>query len=136
MNAREYALLNNEQAVNDGLDPYFTDEEIDALGQSYDWQDLVFQSAPIRSTSLNVRGGNPKTKFALSGSIFGQEGMVKGSDYNRYSLRANVHYEISDKLRVQLSSTRNEERRVEKEWVRQCRSLRSPYHQTTKNTQT
>src|SRR3546814_15559682 len=74
MNAREYALLNNEQAVNDGLDPYFTDEEIDALGQSYDWQDLVFQSAPIRSTSLNVRGVNQKTPFALSGILFGHEG--------------------------------------------------------------
>src|SRR5690606_37897071 len=105
MNAREYALLNNEQAANDGLDPYFTEEEINALGQSYDWQDLVFQSAPIRTTSLNVRGGNEKTQFSLAGSIFGQEGIVKGSDYNRYSLRANVNHEISDKFRVTLSST-------------------------------
>src|SRR3546814_13317502 len=131
MNAREYALLNNEQAVNDGLDPYFTDEEIDALGQSYDWQDLVFQSAPIRSTSLNVRGGNQNTQFALSGSIFGQEGIVTGSDYNRYSLRANVNHEISDKFRLtlssQLSQLRSEERRVGNGGVCTCRRCRSTY---------
>lgn len=105
MNAREYALLNNEQAVNDNLDPYFTQDEINALGAGYDWQDLVFQSAPMKTASLNVRGGNQKTQFTVSGSAFGQEGIVKGSDYNRYSLRANVNHEISDKFRVTLSST-------------------------------
>src|SRR5690606_37984398 len=105
MNAREYALLNNEQAANDGLAPYFTEEEINSFGEGYDWQDLVFQSAPIKRAALNVRGGNQKTQFSLSGSIFGQEGIVKGSDYNRHSLRANVNHQISDKLQVALSST-------------------------------
>src|SRR3546814_18380774 len=103
MNAREYALLNNEQAVNDGLDPYFTDEEFDALGQSYDWQDLVFQSAHIRRTSLNVRGGNQTTQFALSESIFGHEGNVKGSDHKRYSIRALVNHNFTDPSQDRLS---------------------------------
>ncbi|QEC53438.1 TonB-dependent receptor [Anseongella ginsenosidimutans] len=105
MNAREYALLANEQAENDNIAPYFSQEEINGLGEGFDWQDLVFQTAPMRTTSLNVRGGNQKTQFALSGSVFGQEGIVKGSDYNRYSLRANVNHQVSDKFRVTLSST-------------------------------
>lgn len=105
MNAREYALLANEQAANDNLEPYFTQDEINGLGQGFDWQDLVFQTAPIKTTSLNVRGGNQKTQFSVSGSIFDQEGIVEGSDYDRYSLRANVNHEISDKFRVTLSST-------------------------------
>ena len=105
MNGREYATLANIQAENDGLEPYFTQEEIDNFGEGFDWQDLVFQKAPIKTSSLNISGGTEKTQFSLGGSVFGQEGIVKGSDYNRYSLRANFNHEISEKLSVNVSST-------------------------------
>ena len=105
MNGREYALLNNLQAENDSLEPYFTQEEIDNFGEGYDWQDLVFQEAAMKTASLSISGGNEKTQFSISGSYLGQEGIIKGSDYNRYSLRTNIDHEISDKFRVTLSNT-------------------------------
>lgn len=105
MNAEEYARFYNLQAANDGLDPYFTDSEIGGLGNGFDWQDFVFQEAFMQTSTVNVNGGNEKTQFSLSGSYLGQEGIVKGSDYSRYALRTNVNHEISDKLRVNLSST-------------------------------
>lgn len=105
MNAREYAIFYNERAVNDNQQPYFTQEQIDNFGEGYDWQDLVFQTAPMQLTSLNVSGGNEKTQFSLSGSVFAQNGIVKGSDYNRYSLRTNINHEISKKFSVNFSGT-------------------------------
>ncbi|MBD2702822.1 TonB-dependent receptor [Spirosoma sp. BT702] len=105
MNAKEYAQLYNEQAVNDKLNPYFTQAQIDAFGQGFDWQDLVFQKAPIKTASLNISGGNDKTQFSLSGSTFNQEGIIKGSNYNRYSLRANINHTISNKFSVNFSGT-------------------------------
>ena len=105
MNAKEYAQLYNEQAVNDKLTPYFTQAQIDAFGQGFDWQDLVFQKAPMKAASLNISGGNEKTQFALSGSTFNQEGIIKGSNYNRYSLRANINHTISRKFSVNFSGT-------------------------------
>lgn len=105
MNGQEYATFMNIQAANDNLNPYFTQEEISRFGQGYDWQDLVFQSAPMKTTSLSISGGNDKTQFSIAGGIFGQEGIIKGSDYNRYSLRANINHKISDKFRVTLSNT-------------------------------
>lgn len=105
MNAREYAIFNNIQAENDGLQPYFTQEEINNFGEGYDWQDLVFRSAPIKTSSLNVSGGNEKTQFSVGGSILQQDGIIKGSDYNRYSLRTNLNHKISEKFSLNLANT-------------------------------
>lgn len=105
MNGQEYAMLANIQAENDNLDPYFTQQEIDNFGEGFDWQGLVFQEAPIHTSSLNISGGNDKTQFAVGGSILGQEGIVRGSDYNRYSLRTNFNHSISRKFSLNLSNS-------------------------------
>ncbi|MEQ8556007.1 MAG: TonB-dependent receptor [Cyclobacteriaceae bacterium] len=105
MNGREYAELANLQAINDNITPYFTQAELDAFGEGTDWQDIVFQEAPIWSSSLNVSGGNEKTQFSIGGSFFGQDGIVIGSDYDRYTLRTNISHEISKKFSVQLTNT-------------------------------
>lgn len=105
MNATEYASFYNEQASNDKLNPYFTQEQINAMGEGYDWQELIFRQAAMKSTSLNVSGGNEKTHFSLSGSAFNQDGIVKGSDYNRYSIRTNINHAISNKFSVNFSGT-------------------------------
>lgn len=105
MNGREYAELQNMQASNDNIPPYFTQEELAGFGEGYDWQDLVFQNAPILNTSLNISGGNSKTQYAISGSYFGQEGIIKGSDYNRYSIRTNITHKISEKIKIDFNNT-------------------------------
>lgn len=105
MNGEEYATVANIQAENDGVPLYFTQQEVAAFGEGTDWQDLVFQKAPIKSTNINIRGGNASTQYSIGGSVFGQEGIIKGSDYNRYSLRTNINHEISKKFSLRLSNT-------------------------------
>jgi TonB-linked SusC/RagA family outer membrane protein len=105
MNATEYAQFYNEQRINDGQGAYFTQDQINGFGEGFDWQDFVFQKAPIQNHSLNISAGNEKTQFSLSGSIFDQQGIIKGSDYKRYSIRTNIHHTISSKIRTNFSST-------------------------------
>jgi TonB-linked SusC/RagA family outer membrane protein len=105
MDASEYAQFYNIQAANDKIAPYFTDEQIRNFGKGFDWQDEVFRRAAIKSTALTVSGGNDKTQFSISGSFFGQDGIIKGSDYNRYSLRTNFKHSISKKVTFTMSTT-------------------------------
>ena len=105
MNGEEYATVANIQAANDGVPAYFTQQEVDAFGEGTDWQDIVFQEAPIKSTSLNISGGSEMTQFSIGGSVFDQEGIIKGSDYQRYSLNTNFDHKISKKFSVRLSNT-------------------------------
>jgi len=104
MNAQEYARFYNQQAVNDNVTPYFTDDQIASFGQGFDWQDFVFQRAPMATAALGVSGGNEKTQFSVGGSFFGQDGIIKGSNYDRYSLQSSINHKINDRFSVELSA--------------------------------
>jgi TonB-linked SusC/RagA family outer membrane protein len=104
MNASEYAQLYNEQAVNDGLEPYFSPAEISAYGSGYDWQDFIFQPALILNNTLSVNGGNEKTRFSISGNVLNQDGIIKGTGFKRYSLKTNISHEISKMFSVEFST--------------------------------
>lgn len=97
MNASQYAELYNEQAKNDNLSPYFTQDQIDKFKASpgTDWQDVVMHNAPLSTTNLTVSGGNEKTQFSVSTGVLKQQGIIRNSDYNRYSVRANINHDIS-----------------------------------------
>ena len=97
-NAYEYATLYNEVAANDGKAPAFTQAEVDGFGEGFDWQDFVFRKALIQNEDVTVSGGNAKTRFSISGSIFKQDGIIKNSHFDRFSFRANLNHNISEKF--------------------------------------
>lgn len=105
MDATEYAKFYNEQATNDKIAPYFTQDQINSFGKGYNWQDLVFQTAPIINNSLTVSGGTDKTKFSVSGTVFDQQGIITGSNYKKYSLRAYFTTEINKMLSLEYGAT-------------------------------
>jgi TonB-linked SusC/RagA family outer membrane protein len=111
MNATEFATFYNRVAANDGLPARFTQSEIGAMGKGFDWQDFVFRKAPMQNHNITVSGGNEKTQFSVAGSIFKQDGIVKNSGYDRYSLRAGVNHDISKKLSVSYNATLSRIRR-------------------------
>jgi TonB-linked SusC/RagA family outer membrane protein len=104
MDAHEYAATIRQRDLNDGITPKFTQEEVDAFGKGTDWQDEVFRTAPIQNHAISVKGGTDKTRFLLSGSNFDQEGIIRGSNYVRNSVRANVTTDVSSKFKFDLNA--------------------------------
>lgn len=105
MNATEYAQFYNMQQLNDTGNEYFTADQIAGFGEGYDWQDLIFRNAPILRTNLSITGGNEKTQFMLGGSVYMQDGIIKGSDYDRYSLQAKINHKVNKYFAVNFSSS-------------------------------
>lgn len=108
LNAQEYTLLVNEARINNGAPPYFDGSAPDRplpenVGEGTDWQDEVFQSAPIQNYQLTFSGGESKTRYSLGFNYFDQGGIVRNSYFKRYSVRANVDREVSDRIRIGLS---------------------------------
>jgi TonB-linked SusC/RagA family outer membrane protein len=101
LNAEQYAVINNENRVAAGK-PIVVDRLRDpaALGAGTDWQDLVFRRAKIQNYSLGVTGGSEKANYALSASYFQQDGIVIGSNFERYTLRANGEVKLGRLLKV------------------------------------
>jgi TonB-linked SusC/RagA family outer membrane protein len=56
----------------------------------YDYQDYIFRTAVGTDNNVSVSGGTEKTKYYLAGSYFYNQGIVKNTDFRRYSFRANV----------------------------------------------
>ena len=104
MDATEYANFYNEQAANDNLPAHFTADQIKGFGKGTDWQDLVFQKAPVQNHSLTVSGGSDKTRFSVAASNFNQDGIIIGSNYVRNALRLNLSSDIGKKFKFDLSS--------------------------------
>ena len=100
LNATEYAVLKNEAFAAGGQAPPFANTSI---GAGTDWQNEVFQSAPIRNYNLNITGGGEKSSYSIGGSYFDQEGIVGGdkSSYRRYNVRVNFTTDIAKKLSLQ-----------------------------------
>ncbi|GHV51076.1 SusC/RagA family TonB-linked outer membrane protein [Bacteroidia bacterium] len=71
-----------------------------AIGAGTDWQDEIFRTAPMQNYQLTVSGGNEKTKYLFSGGYFQQDGVVIGSDYERFSARAKIDSELTSWLKV------------------------------------
>src|SRR5690606_35369912 len=87
-------------AATDGADQRFSPSEIDALGKGFDWQDFVFDDALMQNHSLTLSGGNEKTQFLTSAAIFKQDGIIRTSGFDRYSLKTTIDHRVSDKLSV------------------------------------
>lgn len=93
-NAQEYALLANELAANEGLNPFFDDPG--SLGDGTDWQDEVYRTAPIQSYQISASGMTDRISYFLSGSFQQQDGIVPKSEYSRATMRLNNEYYVSD----------------------------------------
>lgn len=68
------------------------------FGEGTNWQKELFQDAPMTNYSLNISGGNPNLKYAISGSYQNQEGVIPNSGFKRYSARVNLDAKASERL--------------------------------------
>jgi len=58
------------------------------------WQNAIFQQAPMQSQTLAVSGGSDNVQYYISGNYLDQDGIVINSGYKRYAGRVNLdaHY--------------------------------------------
>ncbi|WP_189663342.1 MULTISPECIES: TonB-dependent receptor plug domain-containing protein [unclassified Polaribacter] len=81
-----------------GEDPMFV--SIPKTGT--DWQNEVFDLAPILSLSLGATGGTKKSAYSFGVSYLDQDGVVglDKSKYNRLTARATFDYDVTEKLKI------------------------------------
>lgn len=64
----------------------------------YDYNDYIFTTGIGTDNNISVSGGKDKTKYYVSGSYFFNEGIIKNTDFRRFSFRSNIDQAITDKL--------------------------------------
>ncbi|SHI71398.1 SusC/RagA family TonB-linked outer membrane protein [Algibacter luteus] len=104
LNATEYALILNESYAANGQTLPFPN--VSGLGTGVDWQNELFDTAPITNHSLSVTGGGEKSTYYFGGSILEQDGIVASdkSNFQRANAKVKLTFELSDKLKFTTSA--------------------------------
>ena len=104
MDAYNYALLQNEAVVNDGGVAIYSDADLAEIQNNPElatnWQDEVFVTAPTQEYNISFTGGDKKTTYAITGGYLKQDGIVKSTDFERFTTRVNLNRQMNDWLKV------------------------------------
>lgn len=70
-----------------------------------DWQDAVYKTGMLINNDLSVSGGSEKANAVLNLGYLDNTGMLKYTNYERYSARLNANFKLfNDKVRFGINS--------------------------------
>lgn len=100
LNAEQYKVIMNEQALNSGS-TLIDFDSMEGLADT-DWLQQMFASnAKTQNYNLGLTGGSENSVYAMSLNYIGQEGIAGGKDvsnYERYGFRINSDHNLLDKF--------------------------------------
>lgn len=119
LNSYEYAKLYNEARTNDGLSPFYSEEELigykgttGPMDQRYpevDYYDYFLnKSGSYKKAALQYSGGDQKSQYMLVLAYKGGEGLEKVGKtptLNRFNLRGNLDFIINDFLSAHIGTS-------------------------------
>ena len=65
-----------------------------------DWQDEMFRSGIVQNYKLAISNGSEKTQYYVSANYVNEEGVIRFSDNERYSARANMTSQVANWLNL------------------------------------
>lgn len=105
MNLRQFATYYNDMVSTGQLEEsnYYADPSL--LGVGTNWQDAIFRTALQHQHQISAQGGTDKVQYYVSASYMNQEGTLIGSNFSRYSFRANLDAQLKKWLKMGFSAT-------------------------------
>ncbi len=94
MNSQEWMEVNEEIDYRNTTPITYMPDTL----KTYDWQDYLFRQASIENYNIAIDGGTEKSTFLISSSYSTQEGIIKPSDYRRFTMRINSDYRLTDRI--------------------------------------
>lgn len=100
LNASQLAILGNEATDNGGAPRRLIYASPTNLGVGTDWQDQIFQLAPMNNVQISARGGSEMTTYSISANYFDQQGIITNSDFTKGNLRINLDQKLNQKVSI------------------------------------
>ena len=92
----DWSVVNNKPQLNKVLVPEFLDAVQTLKSSNTDWSDAISQKGIAKSYDLAVSNGSEKGNYVFSLGYYGNEGVVKTTDFQRISARMNSSYKYFD----------------------------------------
>jgi TonB-linked SusC/RagA family outer membrane protein len=106
---RQLDLLDRDQYIDYGRDllanggepaPQRFNDLGDYEDVNTDWQAEMFQTAPIQDHNVAISGGSETALYNVSFGYFKQEGIMRGTGFERVSFRTNTDFKINDRIKI------------------------------------
>ncbi|MBQ0068203.1 MAG: TonB-dependent receptor [Bacteroidales bacterium] len=112
LNALDYMNWHNKARELDGLTPLYTDDIMlqvknheNGYGET-DWFGEVFSGKGIsQDYNITTSGGSKNLKYFVSGGYNKNDGSVKNLSYQKYFLRSNLDFRLTDWLKMNVSAS-------------------------------
>ena len=98
LNGREYLTVLNEINVESGGGIIHSPDKIAAVGDGYDWQDIIFQNAITHNHQVSFSGGGNNSRYYVALNYIDQEGVMAKTGQEKYNARLNYELQPSDKF--------------------------------------
>ncbi|MCD2424129.1 TonB-dependent receptor [Niabella pedocola] len=96
--ANQYAGYLNEANISFGTGDSVIRRSA-LTGANTDWYDAILQKGFQQNHNLSISGGGDNVTYFLSAGYLTDQGIQKGNDFKRFTLRSNNEYIISKKLK-------------------------------------
>ena len=105
----DYMNLYNEACLNSGQQPRYSQSYIEhfrkgddpALYPDRDWADFYFKPAILHNHYVKLNGGTDQLAYTLSMGYLGQDGILEGTEYDKYNFRINTTSSLfKDRLKI------------------------------------
>lgn len=73
-------------ALTDSLNPSFNN--------ATDWQELFYNTGQLHNFDVNISGGNEQLNYRLAVNYYDEDGIVRNTGFNRYSIRGNFDFRL------------------------------------------
>ncbi|MBV7532016.1 TonB-dependent receptor [Chitinophaga sp. sic0106] len=103
MNLQQFATMSNAIAADLNRTPTPEFQNPSVLGAGTNWQHELFRPSPLSKHQFNVSNSNSVTNYYISGEYLTQQGVATGSDFERYSFRANMDNQAFKWLKLSTS---------------------------------
>ncbi|RFS25077.1 SusC/RagA family TonB-linked outer membrane protein [Chitinophaga silvatica] len=90
--ARKMLSNDDSQFLTDSLNAFYNN--------STDWQALFYQTTLNSNNNLQVSGGDPKLNYKANFAYQLNQGIIKNTGFNKYSLNTQLNMQPSQKLRI------------------------------------
>lgn len=107
LNGDQYSTLIKDEYISSGnvvsypqieYDPTY--EFYDLYNKNVDWIDEITRMSSKNEHFLSVSGGGEKSRYRVSGNYRDEIGTTVGNDFQQFSARAILDYDISDKISI------------------------------------
>lgn len=100
LNSQQWIDVQNTARANTGEANLALVAGADNPNYTTNWFDEVTRNAVVQDHNIRIAGGSENLKANLSGNLFDQKGLIKGSDFKRYSLRINSEAKLSEYVTI------------------------------------